>query len=479
MAGDHNNLLKADEAASNTAADRIIGKRYRVIRLLGKGGMGAVYEAENTWTKRRVAVKVMSTTISNSEPYVKRFMQEAQTAAQLSHPNIVDVLDMGQDEATSEIFLVQELLNGHDLGEHLDAAGRMPVFQALDVIMPVMDALVVAHARGVVHRDLKPDNIFLAETPRGVVPTLIDFGIAKVLADEDALQRTGTGMLLGTPYYMSPEQARGETSLDGRSDVWSIGVVLYELISGARPYRAANANALIAKIIYEQPMPLDVAAPELPRELVDVVMGAVQPDLTKRYPTMQAFLDAVRPLAGEARVTPAPTSLTSIPAPQPSAPLPETTATRTPPAREETLAPLTMAAPSRRRRWAIPVAFVGMSAVAVAVGLLAASHAPSTQAGVQRAAAAPVTVLRPPAVEAASPVEAVPAPPPPVAPVVVAAPATSDAGSPSVARRPAAERLPRVQSHDSARPGAPVPPRIAAPAGRPTLPTVRGTVPLE
>ncbi|MBK6534290.1 MAG: protein kinase [Deltaproteobacteria bacterium] len=314
---------------------------------------------------------------------------------------------MGQDEATSEIFLVQELLNGHDLGEHLDAAGRMPVFQALDVIMPVMDALVVAHARGVVHRDLKPDNIFLAETPRGVVPTLIDFGIAKVLADEDALQRTGTGMLLGTPYYMSPEQARGETSLDGRSDVWSIGVVLYELISGARPYRAANANALIAKIIYEQPMPLDVAAPELPRELVDVVMGAVQPDLTKRYPTMQAFLDAVRPLAGEARVTPAPTSLTSIPAPQPRHHFPRPRPRAHPGTGGDPRAPddggaVAAAAVGH------PVAFVGMSAVAVAVGLLAASHAPSTQAGVQRAAAAPVTVLRPPAVEAASPVEPCP-----------------------------------------------------------------------
>ena len=262
--------------------------------MLGRGGMGAVYEAENTWTQRRVALKVMRASVADDEVFVRRFMQEARTASQLQHPNIVDVLDMGQDATTGEIFIVQEFLSGRDLGRLLAERGTLSVREAFDVMVPVMEALVAAHARGIVHRDLKPENIFLAETAKGVVPTLIDFGIAKVVVDDASLQQTGTGVLLGTPDYMSPEQARGESALDGRSDVWALGVVLYELLSGKKPYTAANANALIAKIIYEAPTPLDVVAPQLSPAVVDLVMRAVRPALAERHATMQAFLDALR-----------------------------------------------------------------------------------------------------------------------------------------------------------------------------------------
>ena len=274
----------------------LIGGHYRVVRTIGKGGMGTVYEAENTWTQRRVAVKVMRPEVARDGELASRFMQEARATSRLAHPNIIDVLDMGQDQALGALYIVEEYLTGHDLRVHLNLVGRMSPRDALDVVLPVMEALSEAHAHGIVHRDLKPDNIFLAETSRGIVPTLIDFGVAKMVAsgsDEVGLQ-TRVGMLMGTPSYMAPEQGRGDTAVDGRADIWSLGVVLYEMLAGRRPHDALTAPGLIAQIIYQDPIPLDQAAPELPADLVAAVMGALQRDLAKRYPTMRDFEDALR-----------------------------------------------------------------------------------------------------------------------------------------------------------------------------------------
>ena len=274
----------------------LIGGHYRVVRTIGKGGMGTVYEAENTWTQRRVAVKVMRPEVARDGELASRFMQEARATSRLAHPNIIDVLDMGQDQALGALYIVEEYLTGHDLRVHLNLVGRMSPRDALDVVLPVMEALSEAHAHGIVHRDLKPDNIFLAETSRGIVPTLIDFGVAKMVAsgaDEMGLQ-TRVGMLMGTPSYMAPEQGRGDAAVDGRADVWSLGVVLYEMLAGRRPHDALTAPGLIAQIIYQDPTPLDEVAPELPADLVAAVMGALQRDLSKRYPTMRDFEDALR-----------------------------------------------------------------------------------------------------------------------------------------------------------------------------------------
>jgi serine/threonine-protein kinase len=512
----------------------MIGGRYRVIRLLGKGGMGAVYEAENSWTKRRVAVKVMRPDVADRAEFVRRFMQEAQSATQLAHPNIVDVLDMGEDRELGSLYIVQAFLTGHDLRAHLDAAGRMPVRESLDLMIPVMEALIMAHGRGIVHRDLKPDNIFLAETPRGVVPTLIDFGIAKVASEDGS--KTSTGMLMGTPYYMAPEQARGDTALDARADVWALGVVLYEMLSGQRPATAANSNALIAKIIYEDPRPLADAAPDLPADVTAAVMGALQRDVAKRYPSMQALLDALRacdvlrresvpaaptvlgqsmPGATSARASAPDVGPTpdTISAPSPT-PIPTPKAERADEARPvlrevgpfepgtETLTPQADLLTSPRGRvsrrslgWVLGA---GLVAAALAGALLRRSGSVSpavvsSTAGPAVSAPPPVTPLTLPRAEVpapaeipaqaeapvAPPVEAAPVRLPAVAPAVIATLASSDAGSRSIDHRPTNERSPRGPSPDSARPGAPVPPRGAATAGRPTLPTVRGTVPLE
>jgi len=274
----------------------LIGGHYRVVRTLGKGGMGTVYEAENTWTKRHVAVKVMRPEVARDGELASRFMQEARATARLAHPNIIDVLDMGQDKELGALYIVEEFLSGHDLRVHMNVVGKIAPREALEIILPVMEALTEAHAHGIVHRDLKPDNIFLAETSRGIVPTLIDFGVAKIAPSEsgEASLKTRAGMLMGTPSYMSPEQGRGEATLDGRADVWSLGVVLYEMLSGTRPHDALTPVGLIAQIIYQDPKPLAEVAPELPAGLSDAVMGALQRDITRRYPTMQAFHDALK-----------------------------------------------------------------------------------------------------------------------------------------------------------------------------------------
>jgi serine/threonine-protein kinase len=272
----------------------LLGGRYRVVRRLGAGGMGAVYEAENTWTTRRVAVKVLRARFARDGDIVLRFRQEAVAATRLAHPNIVEVLDMDEDEETDTLFLVQELLRGRTLQARLTESGRLTPSAALDLLVPVLCALVTAHARGVVHRDLKPENIFLADNPRGgVTPTLIDFGVAKFLDDPGALRATRTGAVMGTPYYMSPEQVRGDKGLDGRTDVWSMGAVLYEALAGKVPFEASNYNTLTFRILSERAPRIERHAPDLAPALADIVHRALEPDLDRRFASMRAFLDAL------------------------------------------------------------------------------------------------------------------------------------------------------------------------------------------
>ena len=279
-----------------TAAGDILGGKYKLLRLLGEGGVGQVFEAINQNTERRVAIKTLHTQWTNDSSVVQRFLREARAATRISHPNVVDVLDLDVDRATGAPYIVQEFLAGESLEAHLEArpGRRLPVDEALRILVPVMEALVAAHALGIVHRDIKPAN-HLLPVDRAGAPTVkvIDFGIAKLMESQpDSLRQTATGTLVGTPSYMSPEQAAGVDDLDARTDVWSLGVVLYELLTGALPYEASNYNLLVAKIVYEEPVPLFTRAPSLPRDLVAVVTGALQKNRDARFPTMQALLDA-------------------------------------------------------------------------------------------------------------------------------------------------------------------------------------------
>lgn len=275
----------------------VLGEKYRIVRWIADGGMGSVFEAENTWTKRRVALKILDPEVSRSPDRVQRFVREARSATRIEHPNIVDVLDMGEDKPTSTFFLVQELLRGRDLRRLLrETPGRrLDPEHALTLLGPIMEALEAAHQLGVIHRDVKPGNIFLAQQGTHLVPKLIDFGLSK-LVRRDPTEKgpaTGGGMPLGTPYYMSPEQARGDSELDGRTDIWSIGVVLYECLTGRLPFEGSNVTAVLLKIASERPIPVDEHT-DVPAELAVIVHRALEPERSRRWDSMTAMMHAIR-----------------------------------------------------------------------------------------------------------------------------------------------------------------------------------------
>ncbi|MFO0650446.1 MAG: serine/threonine-protein kinase [Polyangiales bacterium] len=272
-----------------------VAGRYHVVRRIGVGGHGAVYEVEHAWTRRRVAMKMLRSDRTHVAGLVERFLREAQAATQVKHPNIVDVFDMGQDGDGGALYIVEELLLGDDLRHVLKQRKKLPYAEAMSILGPVMSALEAAHRAGVVHRDVKPGNIFLSRGADGVmVPKLIDFGTSRVAEDPaDTSHLTMTGEPIGTPAYMSPEQVRGVRA-GAEVDVWAMGVVLYETLSGVRPFVAPNYGALVLRIATEDPQRLDVVAPEVSRAIADVVHRALSRRIEDRPPSMGAFLEALR-----------------------------------------------------------------------------------------------------------------------------------------------------------------------------------------
>ncbi len=231
----------------------IIGDKYRLIRVIGRGGMGAVWVAHNIALDVEVAIKLMRRDRATPEA-AARFTTEARAAARLGHPSIVRVFDFGET-SRGDPFIVMELLHGESFGALLTRKKRLSPKVAVQTLLPVAHALAAAHAKGIVHRDLKPDNILLAKDETGVVtPKLVDFGIAKLLSTDPDRHFTIAGEVLGSPDYMSPEQARGEDDIDARSDIWTFSVLLYEAIVGRRPFDGSNYNALLAAIIATRPV---------------------------------------------------------------------------------------------------------------------------------------------------------------------------------------------------------------------------------
>jgi len=238
----------------------IVGGKYRLLKLLGEGGMGSVWVAENMALKANIALKLIRADVAESSAN-ERFLSEARLAARLQHAAIVRVFDFGTTEL-DEPFIVMELLEGETLGQRLSRLGSLDPTELCQTLLPIIDALHSAHGHGVIHRDLKPDNVFIAKTDGGnVQPKLLDFGIAKLRGEgsnftETKLTQAGT--LIGSPDYMSPEQARGELDLDPRSDVWAICVLAYECLVGKPPFHGDNYNALLWAIIHDEPVPITV-----------------------------------------------------------------------------------------------------------------------------------------------------------------------------------------------------------------------------
>lgn len=261
---------------------------------MGQGAFGTVYEAQQSPINKRVALKVLHPEQAYQPEAVGRFLQEAETAARVRHPHIVDVYDVGAVEGVP--YLAMEFLQGETLTARLRRERAFTPEKALDVMLPVFSAVAALHDRGIVHRDLKHENVFLTRGSGGLVhPKLLDFGVAK--GTEANFARTRTGMLLGTPYFMSPEQARESKHVDARSDQWALAVMLYEALTGAKPFDGDSLLVLLRKITEEPPSPPRLLVPTLPAALEAALLRALEKDRARRFPTMREFGCALLPFA--------------------------------------------------------------------------------------------------------------------------------------------------------------------------------------
>jgi serine/threonine protein kinase len=289
------------EAAIPHLGDTIGGK-YRVERALGRGGMGAVFEVTHCVTNKRFAIKWLMSEPSSSNDAVTRFVREAQVAGRCEHENIVEVYDI--DRHNGQLFMVMELLKGESLAERIIRCPTgIPYREACRLLVPCIEAIEEAHGSGIIHRDLKPANLFICQA-RGREPEcakVLDFGVSRFVTAEgvlDVSQQTRNGAIIGTPFYMAPEQMRGHT-IDARADVYSMGVTLYETLTGMRPYDATSYGDLLLKVTDAKPKSIGEIVPTLPRPLCDVVARAMATDPAKRFPTMIELARALERFTGE------------------------------------------------------------------------------------------------------------------------------------------------------------------------------------
>jgi eukaryotic-like serine/threonine-protein kinase len=287
-------------APETLPAGTLLAGKLRVVRRLGAGGMGAVYEIEHEITKHRRALKVLHRDVVERPGAVERFLREASAAGRIGDPHVVETFDAGTLEG-GEPYVVLELLSGETLGERIEREGRLQLEATLDIMAQACEGVEAAHAAGIVHRDLKPDNLFLV--PQRAAPPfvkLLDFGISKFTAESaGAAKLTGEGMALGTPLYMSPEQVRGEGDVDGRADVYALGVILYECVSGEAPFEAASLPHLMVLIHEGRVTPLAERRPDLPTALYKLVARAMATEREQRLPSARALRDALRAIEAD------------------------------------------------------------------------------------------------------------------------------------------------------------------------------------
>jgi serine/threonine-protein kinase len=290
---------------------KTVGGKYELIRLVGQGGMGAVYEGRNNSTLKRCAVKVLlSPDLARNDGMVKRFFREARASSIIESDHIVQIYDSGSDPQSGFPYMVMELLQGEDLEGMLRRFGALHPVLAAKVMLQSAMGLARAHEQGIVHRDIKPANLFVTRREMGdLVVKLLDFGIAKVKMEsfsETSAGLTRTGSMLGTPLYMSPEQAKGAANIDARSDVWSLGVVLYECLSGGLPYSDASSlgELMVSIITCDIPL-LQDKAPWVPPELAEVAHRAMSRDINRRFQNAGEMRDALNALVTDGpRITP-------------------------------------------------------------------------------------------------------------------------------------------------------------------------------
>ncbi len=273
-----------------TRLGQALGDAYTIEGEIGRGGMGVVYRARDERLQRRVAIKVLPPELAFQDEIRQRFMREAQTAARLSHPHIVPI--HGVDEGGGLVYFVMGLVDGESLGARIKRRGNLPAEEVRRIMKETADALSAAHAFSVVHRDIKPDNILLEGTRGRVMVT--DFGIAKALsAAGSGATLTGAGVAIGTPAYMSPEQAAGEREIDGRSDVYSLGIVAYQMVTGELPFQAPTVAGILMKQITEPAPMVTLKRPDVPEDLALAISRCLEKDPENRWPTADALRRAL------------------------------------------------------------------------------------------------------------------------------------------------------------------------------------------
>lgn len=368
-------------AADFQPGDRIADK-YIFERELGRGGMGRVVAARHVELDALVAIKFLLPGRASDERSLARFRQEARAALRIKSEHVAHVLDIGKlPDATP--FIVMEYLDGQNLADHLARQGPLPVAEAVGLLLQACEALAEAHALGIVHRDLKPGNLFLCRKGTGSTTLkVMDFGVSKVDWRAEDLERTGwttrTGAVVGSPSYMAPEQIRESKSVDHRADIWSLGVLLFELVTDRRPFENQSAGGLLSAILDAPPLPLSAVWTRAPAGLQSVIERALCKDVDARYPSVSAFRDAIRAFAScsdrfeidSATKLGGTTTTAAV-----SGPAPRREAAPAPAAREKTLSAPQPRSGVRARLW-IPL---GLGVIAVALGGLGlrATQAPS------------------------------------------------------------------------------------------------------
>ena len=269
-------VVSSSDAELHAHVERVLSANYELDREIGRGGMGIVYKAKDRRLKRHVAIKLLPPELAFRGEIRSRFLKEAETAAQLSHPNIVPIYSV--DERDGLVYFVMAFVDGENLAARIHSEGRLNSTEARRILKEVAEALAYAHERGVVHRDIKPDNILLCADDDGRV-MVTDFGLARAVT--------------GTPAYMSPEQSMGERDIDGRSDLYALGVVGYQMLAGELPFNASSTPALLVKQISERPTPVDVHRPDAPRDLARAIMLLLEKDPANRFPSAEALVTAL------------------------------------------------------------------------------------------------------------------------------------------------------------------------------------------
>jgi serine/threonine-protein kinase len=279
---------------------QILAGKYRVERVLGKGGMGYVVAAFHLELGERVAVKFLIPELCQSEEPVRRFLREARAAVRIRNEHVARVLDVGKLE-TGAPYMVMEYLEGRDLADELERRGRLAIDQAVDYVLQASEAVAEAHMLGIVHRDLKPANLFLTRRTDGTaLIKVLDFGISKAMVNEEGLAApslTATQALLGSPSYMSPEQVRKPKTVDIRTDIWAFGVILYELISGRQPFIADTPMSVLAAVVSDPTPTLRQFVPNAPPNIEAVIGRCLAKDPNLRFQSMAEFAEALAPLA--------------------------------------------------------------------------------------------------------------------------------------------------------------------------------------